>query len=356
MKNSKTSLLILVMLMLPLAVLADGIKSDTASIKYKNKTALLTNERDSVVVVRDTTYPSSHIMNITIKNVTKKIYDTVYTDAAYLAAKSNAIKANQADEEDDEFIDFDDEIDIGGDDDAANINYDIPASDVYSIWINKSVNPYNTDVTKIQDTIKFDMQNFVYPLLKPLHITSKFGYRRGRNHNGIDLKLYIGDTVVAPMNGVVRVVGNNGRKGFGKFIVIRHYNGLETVYGHLSQPLVEENQLVSAGEVIALGGNTGRSTGSHLHWEMRYLGNPINPEEIIDFENQKTKADIYCLDAKKTFRYIVETAEARYWVVKKGDTLGRISRNTGKSIKQICKLNNITEKTILQIGRKLRYN
>jgi len=352
MKTSKILLLTLIIQFFPLAVLADNIKSDTISVQHKNKTPLLTNARDTVIIVRDTTYPSRHVMNISVQSIPIKIYDTVYVDATYIAAKSD----NDNTDDEDEIIDFDEGIDIGGDDDASSINYDIPASDVYSVWSNKAVNPYNVDVKKMQDSVAFDMQNFVYPLVKPLHVTSKFGWRKGRNHNGIDLKLYVGDSIVTPMNGVVRIVANNGRKGFGKYIVIRHYNGLETVYGHLSEQFVEENQIVSAGDLIALGGNSGRSSGPHLHWEIRYLGNPINPEEIIDFENHKPKTDTYYLTTKKAFGYIIEQAEARYWVVKKGDTLGKISRNTGVSIKQICRLNKITEKTILQINRKLRYN
>ena len=83
------------------------------------------------------------------------------------------------------------------------------------------------------------------------------------------------------------------RRGYGKYVVIRHDNGLETVYGHLSKQLVEENQLVKAGEVIGLGGNTGRSTGSHLHFETRFLGIAINPIYMFDFPKQDIVADTY---------------------------------------------------------------
>lgn len=89
-------------------------------------------------------------------------------------------------------------------------------------------------------------------------------------HNGLDIKVYIGDTIRAAFSGKVRMVKYE-RRGYGKYVVIRHENGLETVYGHLSKQIVDENQYVEAGEPIGLGGNTGRSTGSHLHFE-RVLG------------------------------------------------------------------------------------
>jgi murein DD-endopeptidase MepM/ murein hydrolase activator NlpD len=365
MINYKKTLLSFIVLFLPLIISADEIKTDTITTKSARTVHSLINERDTVINVNDTIFLDGYAIKIFKNQISQKIFDTIYTDEVHLLA-TNTINNEIDSDEDVE----DDEIDIGGYEDAeiyseekllkltdSIINYNIPASDIYPLWSNSTVNPYKIDVTKMQDTIRFEMYDFVYPLLKPMHITSKFGYRRGRSHNGIDLKLLTGDTVVAPMRGMVRVVGNNGkRKGYGNFIVIRHYNGLETVYGHLSKILVEINQIVESGDVIALGGNTGRSTGSHLHWEMRYLGNPINPEDIIDFENRKPKSEVYCMSSQKTFEYVIEQAKARYWKIKKGDTLGKISQRTGVSIKRICALNKITPKTILRIGRNLRYN
>lgn len=111
-------------------------------------------------------------------------------------------------------------------------------------------------------------------------------------HNGLDLKVNIGDTIVSAFDGKVRIVKYE-RRGYGKYVVIRHDNGLETIYGHLSKQLVEENQLVKAGEPIGLGGNTGRSTGSHLHFETRFLGIAINPIYMFDFPKQDIVADTY---------------------------------------------------------------
>jgi len=368
MRNYRKTALIFIVLFLPLLTLANGIKTDTIAQKPAQIKTLI-NERDTVISVDDTTFLGSYALKITKKHITQKIFDTVYLDATSPSTKNTLTAETGNEYNDDEDADYDED-DIGGDEYSetdseeelskfanAEISYKIPASDIYPMWTNSTVNPYKIDVAKISDTVKFEMYDFVYPILKPMHITSKFGYRRGRSHNGIDLKLYTGDTVVAPMRGMVRVVGNNGkRKGYGNFVVIRHYNGLETVYGHLSKALVEENQIVEAGDVIALGGNTGRSSGSHLHWELRYLGNPINPEDIIDFENNKPKSEVYNMDKQKTFEHVIEQAKARFWTIKKGDTLGRISQRTGVPIKRICALNKITTKTILRIGRQLRYN
>ena len=143
----------------------------------------------------------------------------------------------------------------------------------------------------------------------------------------------------------------------GKYVVIRHDNGLETVYGHLSKQLVDTNQLVKAGEPIALGGNTGRSTGSHLHFETRFLGIPINPALMFDFEKQDIVADSYTFHKAKgssgTARSMA-SGEGLFYKVKKGDTLGRIAARQGTSIDKLCKLNRITRKTILRPGQVLR--
>lgn len=195
-------------------------------------------------------------------------------------------------------------------------------------------------------------------------ITSPFGPRWRRMHNGLDLKVNIGDTIVAAFDGKVRIVKYE-RRGYGKYVVIRHDNGLETVYGHLSAQLVEPNQLVKAGEAIGLGGNTGRSTGSHLHFETRFLGIAINPVYMFDFPKQDIVADNYTF--RRTRRpdrssssetNMADNGEdggtIRYHKVKSGDTLGRIAQKRGVSIDRLCKLNRITRKTTLRIGQVLR--
>ena len=165
-----------------------------------------------------------------------------------------------------------------------------PAYSLYPNWSNERVHAYGNTVT-IPDTFRIDMTGFRMPT-EHTKITSKFGPRRRRMHNGLDIKVYIGDTIRAAFSGKVRMVKYE-RRGYGKYVVIRHENGLETVYGHLSKQIVDENQYVEAGEPIGLGGNTGRSTGSHLHFETRFLGQAINPALLFDFEKQDIVADSY---------------------------------------------------------------
>ena len=136
--------------------------------------------------------------------------------------------------------------------------------------------------------------------------------------------------------------------------MIRHDNGLETVYGHLSKQLVEEDQLVKAGEPIALGGNTGRSTGSHLHFETRFLGTPLNPALMFDFEKQDIVADTYTFHKSKSDSKNTTSPKGLFYKVKKGDPLEKIARRQGTSVRQLCKLNRITTRTILRPGQVLR--
>ena len=147
-------------------------------------------------------------------------------------------------------------------------------------WDNEKFNPYNDEQIK---PINIDLTGYVNPV-KTNVINSHFGYRPrfGRNHYGVDLKASIGDTIYASFDGKVRIAKFN-RDGYGFYIMIRHTNGIETLYGHLSKFLVKANQHVKRGEPIALAGNTGRSTGPHLHYEMRYMGRAMNPEKLVDF-------------------------------------------------------------------------
>ena len=166
-------------------------------------------------------------------------------------------------------------------------NYDSPAEDLYEDWNNK----YAHHETALPDSFRISLKDFCMPTDSRL-ITSNFGARWGRQHKGLDIKVYIGDTIRAAFSGKVRVVRYEGR-GYGKYVVIRHYNGLETIYGHMSKQLVTEDQEVRAGDPIGLGGNTGRSTGSHLHFETRLCGVALNPALMFDFRNQDVVDDYY---------------------------------------------------------------
>ena len=231
-----------------------------------------------------------------------------------------------------------------------------PALRLYPNWINQYVHAYGNAI--IPDTYTIDLTGFHMPT-PSTKITSPFGPRWRRMHNGLDLKVNIGDTIVAAFDGKVRIVKYE-RRGYGKYVVIRHDNGLETVYGHLSKQLVEENQLVKAGEVIGLGGNTGRSTGSHLHFETRFLGIAINPIYMFDFPKQDIVADTYTFrrtqGSKRAGSHDTQVADGtiRYHKVKSGDTLSRIAKLRGVSVSTLCKLNRIKPTTTLRIGQVLR--
>lgn len=233
-----------------------------------------------------------------------------------------------------------------------------PAYGLYPDWNNQRVHAFGKTVV-IPDTFRIDMTGFCMPTTNT-KITSKFGPRRRRMHNGIDVKVYIGDTIRAAFSGKVRMVKYE-RRGYGKYVVIRHENGLETIYGHLSKQLVNEEQYVEAGEVIGLGGNTGRSTGSHLHFETRFLGQAINPALLFDFEKQDIVTDSYLfMKGKNRYRRSNSSAVAssggdiQYYKVRRGDSLSRISKKTGVSIDRLCKLNGITRRTTLRINQVLK--
>ena len=231
-----------------------------------------------------------------------------------------------------------------------------PALSLYPNWNNQYVHAYGNAI--IPETYTIDLTGFHMPT-PSTKITSPFGPRWKRMHNGLDLKVNIGDTIVAAFDGKVRIVKYE-RRGYGKYVVIRHDNGLETVYGHLSKQLVEENQLVKAGEVIGLGGNTGRSTGSHLHFETRFLGIAINPIYMFDFPKQDIVADTYTFrktkGVKRAGSHDTQAADGtiRYHKVKSGDTLSRIAKLRGVSVSTLCKLNRIKPTTTLRIGQVLR--
>jgi len=233
--------------------------------------------------------------------------------------------------------------------------FDAPANDIYEIWDTLRIHPYGNDPSKINDTIyvplvdKLIGQYFVPPRIDV--VTSDFGFRRHRYHYGIDIDCDTGDPIYVAFDGKVRITANS--KSYGKVVVVRHYNGLETIYAHLSKINVKTNEDVKAGDVLGLGGNTGRSRGSHLHLEFRYLGIPINPNAIVCFKENVLKSDTLAL-TKESFKHIVDARAARYHVVRKGDTLGKIARTYGTTVNHICQLNRITTRTTLQVGRRLR--
>jgi murein DD-endopeptidase MepM/ murein hydrolase activator NlpD len=230
-----------------------------------------------------------------------------------------------------------------------------PAEDIYNnIWRSDHVNPYKIPIDSMPDSVRIDCSNFFVPVHGA--VTSEFGPRRYRFHYGIDLRLKIGDSVRSAFKGKVRIIDYEAR-GYGHYIVIRHDNGLETVYGHLSQVLVSLNQNVKGGQLIAYGGNTGHSTGPHLHFETRYIGNAINPAHIIDFNTGLVHERNYLLTKKNSFYYQHEVkafAAAKYYNVRKHDTLSRVAARNGTNVKSLCRLNGIKPKVKLKAGQRLR--
>ena len=236
-----------------------------------------------------------------------------------------------------------------------NESYVVPSMDMYPKWENTDVHFTAT----LPDSFNIDLTGFVMPTTSR-KITDIFGYRprRRRVHNGLDIKVEKGDTIYAAFDGKVRITAYQ-RRGYGHYVVIRHNNGIETLYAHLSKKLVIENQMVKAGQPIGLGGNTGRSTGSHLHFETILLGKCIDPALLFDFKNQTVTGDSYVY-RRPGSRYIengkvkVAGPEPKYHKVKSGDTIAKIAKKHGVSQRSIFKLNGLTANSIIRPGQRLR--
>ena len=240
----------------------------------------------------------------------------------------------------------------------ARENLMFPADELYGEWTNEWVNPFRGKKVDMPDSCVIDCSAFVLPIDTMIRVTSKYGPRRRRMHKGVDLKVQIGDTIRAAFDGKVRIK-NFERRGYGYYLVVRHPNGLETVYGHLSKFLVGVNDIVHAGDPIALGGNTGRSTGSHLHFETRFLGQALNPADIIDFESCVPYQDQYVfhnvkINGRKSNIYTSSNEQMVYHRVKSGDTLGKIARMYGTTVNELCRLNGLKGTSMLRIGQSIR--
>lgn len=254
-----------------------------------------------------------------------------------------------------------------------------PSGDLYQTWANEFVN-YDQ---ALPAEYRIDLRDFHMPCESRV-VNSHFGYRRqfGRNHYGTDIKVYVGDTIRAAFSGKVRVVQDQGRyRGYGKYVIIRHSNGLETTYGHLSKQLVREDQVVRAGDPIGLGGSTGFSTGPHLHFETRLLGEKINPEKLFSFEAGDVRGDYYIWRrngrsqlmaahdvsnlpevedkaeesrAYQQKRMAERQSRSRVHKVRSGDTLSKIARKYGTTVDRLCRLNNISRSKALKPGQILK--
>ncbi|MFL5762395.1 MAG: peptidoglycan DD-metalloendopeptidase family protein [Bacteroidia bacterium] len=257
--------------------------------------------------------------------------------------------------EEDEVLDYDDSL------------IAFPSSGLYCNWDTTNIHYPKFDIKTMKDSMReVTLYNagscgYVHPFSGK--VTSKFGPRKRRFHYGVDIDLETGDSVSAAFDGRVRIAKKS--KSYGNVIVIRHSNGLETYYAHLSKLDVVPGQEVLAGDVIGLGGNTGHSHGSHLHFEIRYLGQPIDPTEIISFDNGQLLSNTFCL-SQETFKYVAEAKKAAaktaanskgkkgIYVVRRGDTLSAIAKRYGTTTTAICKKNGIKSTTTLRLGQKLK--
>jgi murein DD-endopeptidase MepM/ murein hydrolase activator NlpD len=222
------------------------------------------------------------------------------------------------------------------------------------------------DSDSIMFTLAFDSCDFTFPTQHP-RITSPFGPRWGRNHNGLDLGLRTGEPVKAAFEGMVRI--SHYSQSYGNVVVIRHKNGLETLYAHMEARFVKPGQWVQNGQIVGLGGNTGRSYGAHLHFEFRYLGNAIDPALILDVSKAKLKTSNFYLTKRNAKKPEPPTTGKKgkkgrkenngrgnkFHSVKRGETLNSISRKTGVSVSQLCKLNRLRPNSVLRVGQKIRY-
>lgn len=250
-------------------------------------------------------------------------------------------------------------------------------STIYSsYWNTDIISPYReVQLSSLPSSVAIELvdtlKHYHYPYKG--RISSRYGPRRNRNHNGVDLPLTVGDSVYAAFDGRVRF-SQTTTTGYGNLVIIRHDNGLETYMGHLSKRLVEAGEWVTAGQVIGLGGNTGRSTGPHLHFETRYYGQSFDPERLIDFGSGKLRRETFLLkrgyfdiyskydqnfddeiaNEQDDKREAAAAAAVRYYVVRKGDTLSGIAARNHTTVSRLCQLNGIKSTSILSIGKRLR--
>lgn len=243
-------------------------------------------------------------------------------------------------------------------------------------WDNVNTNPYGIPLDSLEKSwaiwLVDDLGGYHCPYQGEVYPRGKFGPRRGRRHLGVDLPLKVGEPIYATFNGKVRI--SKYMKGYGNVITIRHDNGLETFHGHLSKRLVEAGDWVQAGDVIGHGGNTGRSTGPHLHFETRYNGYAFDPQWIIDFKDGTLRRRLFVLkkkyfDIHSSFeqdfedewlnheqdkKEDAEEEAKRYYTIRSGDTLYSIARKNNTTVNELCRINGIKSSSVLKIGRQLR--
>lgn len=231
-------------------------------------------------------------------------------------------------------------------------------AEYYSVWDSRRVNPYGIDRSSFQDSVPImltDSANgrFLHMPIRRTQVNSRFGPRGGRFHYGVDLELDTGDSVMSCFDGIVRITGYD-HGGWGNYVVVRHYNGIETLYGHLSAILTSTGTLVKAGDLLGWGGSTGRSSGPHLHLEIRYQGNAIDPSSIFDWPTWNIASNDFIL-TPDAFEYTRRVARrVLYHRVRRGDTMLEVARRYGLTLNELARLNGMSTRAQLRAGRRLR--
>ena len=343
MKHTERILLLLSLLTLP--IVASAQNDDT-----KNKA-----ENSEIKVNKlDVIYEDEEYKGVVIDNRNNKETENNFFEPAFLI--KSAEESYDDDDEvqsvftlDDEGVDSEDDIILEGFDTAA---IHLPKLDVNTI----------TEPIIIELCNKARGEKFTWPTPWTARPTSHFGPRRRRFHYGLDLAQPTGEPIYAAFDGVVRISKDNA--SYGKLVIIHHANGLETYYAHMSRRDVVAGQQVKSGDIIGLCGNTGRSHGAHLHFEIRYMGNAINPENVIDcsthdlISNQLTlTSSSFRKEAKRGTSVSSgggNSGGTTWYRVRKGDTLEKIARRNGTTVKRLCQLNGISQNKVLHPGDKLK--
>ncbi len=246
----------------------------------------------------------------------------------------------------------------------------IPSDVLYNnSWNHEMIRHRTEDLSMMEDTVELLLINpsespFFFPFKG--RYTSYYGYRGRHFHAGVDISLNQGDTVRCAFDGKVRMARKY--KGYGNMVVVRHFNGLETLYSHFFKILVEDNQDVKAGDPLGLGGHTGRATGNHLHFETRFLGEPFDPDVMLDFDHYSLGGDTLRLfgnhfvrsgkgkDTHSQGKTYTDRGKhsSRYYTVKKGDSLSKIAQRNKTTVSKLCKLNHISRNAKIRPGKKLK--
>ena len=224
-----------------------------------------------------------------------------------------------------------------------------PANNYYNDWEENSSIHFKDEFTK-DTTYVLEFENSEYGCFKmpawgPL--SSPFGWRHNRYHKGIDIQLRKGDTVSCAFDGMIRLAKRVS--GYGNVVIVRHYNGLETVYAHLSKINVKEGDVIGSGDLIGLAGTTGRSTGPHLHFEVRFMGLAIDPQYFISLDYGNLMFNTVVIKKNKSGLLSAFSPTTEFHTVERGETIIEIANHYGLSMLKLKELNGINPKQYVRL-------